>query len=154
MNALKILYFDIDGSILRDSQPKPALADGRFEKTVRNAGFEQLVCVGNLIKIIQFLESQGEAPDGLKMVFDSCRGTIQDEAWYRSITTLVSDPRHRARHLDFTSDWWYLDDMAKWFMDQDGFEELYKEHLGLRIFAPDETGDGSHVLKWLETVCR
>ena len=150
---MKTLYFDIDGSILRGSRPKSALAGGEFERAVRNAGFEELVCVSNVVATIQFLESLGEAPDGRKIVFDVCRGTIQDEAWFRSVTSLVSDPRHRASHIDFASDWWYLDDMAEWFMDLDGFEELYKVHLGRRIFAPDETGDGSHALNWLETVC-
>lgn len=154
LNELKILYFDIDGSILRDSRPKPALADGEFESAVRDAGFERLVCVSNVITIIQFLESQGEAPNGHKMVFDICRGTIQNEVWFRSITTLASDPQHRARHIDLASDWWYLDDMAKWFLEQDGFDELFEENLGHRVFTPDESGDGNRVLEWLQTVCR
>jgi len=147
---MRILYFDIDGTILRDSTPKPALADGAFEQAVQDAGFDQLVCVSNVITTVQFMEKLGQEIDGLGVVFDVCRGTIQDAAWFRSMTTLVSDPEHRARCIDFTADWWYLDDMARWFMEQDEFNEVYEENLGMRIFSPNHNGDSINVLNWLQ----
>jgi len=146
---MKILYFDIDGTILRDSTPKPALADGAFERAVQQAGLEQLVCVSNVITTIQFMEELGQEMDGLGVVYDVCRGTIQHPDWFRKMTTLVSDPEHRARCIDFAADWWYLDDMARWYMEQDHLSEIYEEQLGMRIFAPNQNGDGSNVLNWL-----
>ena len=147
---MKILYFDIDGTILSDSRPKPVLANGVFERAVRRAGFQRLVCVSNVITTIHFLEQLGQEPDGLRIVFNVCRGTIQDEAWFRKMTTLVSDPEHRATCIDFAGDWWYLDDMAKWFMGQEHLGEVYEKNLGGRIFTPRETGNGSNVLNWLQ----
>ena len=146
---MKSLYFDIDGTILRDSTPKPALADGAFERAVQQAGFEQLVCVSNVITTIQFMEKLGQEIDGLGIVFDVCRGTIRGRTWLRNMTTLVSDPEHRARCIDFAADWWYLDDMARWYMQQDQLSEVYQENLGVRIFVPNQDGDGSNVLNWV-----
>ena len=97
---MKTLYFDIDGTILRDSTPKPALSDGAFERAVKTAGFAKLVCVSNVITTIQFMEKLRQEIDGLGVVFDVCRGTIHDPAWFRSMTTLVSDPEHRARCIE------------------------------------------------------
>ena len=149
---MKTLYFDIDGTILRDSTPKPALADGVFEKFVRKAGFEQLVCVSNVITIIQFREQLGHELDPLKIILGVCRGTFQDEAWFRKVTTLASDPEHRARHIDLASDWWYLDDMALWYLEQDGLSEVCEKFSGTRVFAPNENGSGANVLTWLQQI--
>jgi hypothetical protein len=146
---MKILYFDIDGTILRDSRPKPALAHGALERAVKTAGFARLVCVSNVITTIQFMKELGQEIDGLGVVFDVCRRTIHDPAWFRSITKLVSDPEHRARCIDFEADWWYLDDMARWYMEQDHLSEVYEENLGVRLFVPNQDGDGSNVLHWL-----
>jgi len=146
---MKILYFDIDGTILRDSTPKPALADGAFERAVQHAGFVQLICVSNVITTIQFMEELGQEIDGLGVVFDVCRGTFRNAAWFRSITTFVSDPEHRARCIDFAADWWYLDDMARWFMEKDHLSEVCEANLGVRIFSPNQDGDGRSILDWL-----
>ena len=67
---LKILYFDIDGTLLCNSQPKIALANGAFERSVRDAGFDQLVCVGNIVTAIHFLDSIKEPMNGLKFSID------------------------------------------------------------------------------------
>jgi hypothetical protein len=64
-------------------------------------------------------------------------------------STLASDPEHRARCIDFVTDWWYLDDMALWYMEQDHLGEVYEESLGVRIFSAAQNGDGSNVLEWL-----
>ena len=44
---------------------------------------------------------------------------------------------------------WYLDDMARWNMEQDHLSEVYEENLGMRIFSPNQDEDGSNVLDWL-----
>ena len=149
---MRVLYFDIDGTILRDSSPKPALADGAFERAVREAGFQQLVCVSNVITIIQFRKKLGHKLDGLKIVFETCRGTIQDETWFRDVTTLASEPEQRARCVDFSTDWWYIDDMARWYLEQEDMANVYESHLGRRVFEPNEAGDGHNVLNWFSTI--
>ena len=66
----RVLYFDIDGTLLTESEPKTALADGAFEQAVRAAGFDRLVCVGNVVTTIRFLLGREEPIDGLRMVFE------------------------------------------------------------------------------------
>lgn len=83
---LKILYFDIDGTLLCNSEPKTALIKGAFELAVRGAGFRKLVCVGNIITAIHFLNSIEEPLYGLKLVFDICRGIFIDWNWFSGIT--------------------------------------------------------------------
>jgi hypothetical protein len=50
---LRRLYFDIDGTIptLDTGEPKPVLAAGRLEVAIRNAGFDEIVCVGNFVNV-------------------------------------------------------------------------------------------------------
>jgi hypothetical protein len=150
----KILYFDIDGTLLSpESEPKPALAGGAFEQAVREAGFARLVCVSNMGKIIQFLGEMGKVSDGLGLAFELCRGTFADETWFRQATTLAMDAEHRAQTVDYSADWWYLDDLAPYFMEKEGRSDLFKANEGKRIFAPDPNGSGKDILGWLRT-CR
>ena len=146
---LKILYFDIDGTLLCNSQPKIALANGAFERSVRDAGFDQLVCVGNIVTVIHFLDSIKEPMNGLKLVFDTCRGTFADWEWFSGITKLVQDSERRAHHIDFALDWYYLDDMAEVFMIKEGMTELFSRELNRRILMPDSDSDGNDILRWL-----
>jgi hypothetical protein len=48
---MKTLYFDIDGTVLNIGfgQPKSTLANGQLEAAVREAGFQRIICVGNII---------------------------------------------------------------------------------------------------------
>jgi hypothetical protein len=112
---LKILYFDIDGTLLCNSEPKTALSNGIFEIAVRVAGLCKIVCVGSIVTAIHLFNSIREATDGLKLVFDICRGTFVDWDWFSEITELVQDPEHRAQYIDLASDWYYLDDLAEAF---------------------------------------
>jgi hypothetical protein len=54
---LKTLYFDLDGTLVLSSfgQVKPRLDQGRFERGVRRAAFQRLVCVANSVAIISAL---------------------------------------------------------------------------------------------------
>ncbi len=95
---MRTLSFDIDGTLLRGSfgAPKALLAAGAFERAVRAAGFERLVCVGNVVAIVRTLE-RAQPVDGQAMVLRVCQGVFEDEAWFRATTELVEDPAARAR---------------------------------------------------------
>jgi len=151
---MKALYFDIDGTLLAESEPKTALAGGAFERAVREAEFERLVCIGNIVTTIRFLHDRQEPIDGLRMVLDTCRGTFADWDWFRQVTSLVEDSEHRARHIDLTSDWYLLDDLAEGFFMREGMANLYGREVGKRILAPDPFGNGSDVLQWLRNKCK
>src|SRR5215475_14010768 len=98
---MKTLYFDIDGTVVRSdgSEPKPRLAGGNFEAAVRRAGFNRLVCVGNFTRAAHLMRKVRREYDQLGALFGLCRGTFADEAWFRSVTGLVSDPGNRFKHV-------------------------------------------------------
>ena len=150
---MKTLYFDIDGTILLDDRNavKAELGNGEFEAAVRSAGFLALVCVGNFGAIAHAVKELGVEYDELGVLFGLCCGAIQDETWLRSRTVLITDPQHRADFIDYTGDWWYVDDLARHYMESAGKTEIFKENLGKRICAPDPQGDGRDVLEWLST---
>jgi hypothetical protein len=87
--------------------------------------------------------------DSTGVIFDVCRGAFVDEAWFRSRMDLVADPTNRARHIDFSSDWWYVDDLAQHYMELAGLGMEFMSHQGRRICAPDPHGDGLDMLEWL-----
>ena len=148
---MKRLYFDIDGTLLvRDSgEPKAALAHGRFERAVREAGFEQIVCVGKFVRVIREMGSLAPDYDGPGTIFRLCAGVFTDEAWVRASLSLVLDPHNRAAEVDTAADWWYVDDEAEAFFAQVGRTDLFRQHLGGRILVPQPHGDGTDVLDWL-----
>ena len=139
---MKTLHFDIDGTIVHEYQCKPALTNGAFEGAVREADFERIVCVSNAQSIIKFLDDMGQAPDGLRIIFDLCWGAFRDAVWFRQVTTLVPDPERRARFINMTGDWWYLDDLAKSFLDKEGLANVFAEEIRKRILAPEPRSDG------------
>jgi hypothetical protein len=148
---MKTLYFDIDGTILLNDQNavKAHLGSGRFETAVRKAGFTSLVCVGNFCAIAQGIKELGIGYDELGILYGLCRGAFQDETWLRNNTVLINDPRNRADFIDYSSDWWYVDDLAQYYMEIVGKANIYQENPGGRICAPSPNGDGKDVLEWL-----
>src|SRR5262245_52688787 len=135
---MRRLYFDVDGTILRmyTTSAKPALANGVFERAIRRAGIEEVVCVGNYVAVALMMSSIREDFDPLGAVFEVCAGVFEDEEWFRTHTKLVSDPDERAAEVDLTSDWWYVDDLAeKYFLDADR-ADVFQKHLGVRIAHP------------------
>ena len=148
---MRCLYFDIDGTLLGlDSGiPKPALAEGGFEAAVRRAHIDRLVCVGNFCRVVQTVQAVNPAYDGLGAIFALCRGAFVDEEWFRSVTTLIADPENRGGAIDFSGDWWYVDDLAEQFFGRAGLHELYRDQTGRRILAPQPDGTGDDVLSWL-----
>jgi hypothetical protein len=147
----RILYFDLDGTLvhIRTGQLKSSLGGGRFERAVRSARFERLVCVGNAVAIVHALRDQGHEVDGTDMVFRLCSGAFETHDWFCARCALASDPRRRARDIDWRSDWWYVDDLAGRYLAQEGRQDLLTRHRGGRILVPDPAGDGSDLLDWL-----
>jgi hypothetical protein len=147
---VKILYFDINGTIVRDYQCKPALAGGAFEQAVREAGFGSLVCMSNAQSFIKLLDEMGHAaPNPLAVMFDMCWGAFRDADWFYQVTTLVPDPEHRALYIDVATDWWYLDDLAKNYLENEGRASIFETNQGRRILVPTADSDGDEILRWL-----
>lgn len=149
-SAVRTLYFDIDGTLLRGSfgAPKARLAQGAFERAVRAADVERLVCVGNVVAIVRTLE-RGQRVDGHGMVLRVCQGVFEDEAWFRRVTDLVADPAARAAAIDEARDWFWVDDLAERYCVTAGRADLFRAHAGTRILVPAPDGDGGDVLRWL-----
>lgn len=147
---MKTLYFDIDGTILRAGTlaAKSALADGGFERAVRAAGFEALVCVGDLGLAVHLAARLDPTYDSLGVLFEMCDGALIDESWLRSVTTFVSEPDHRVRHLDLTRDWWYVDDLAAAYCALEDQGALFERWQGHRILVPLADGDGRDMVAW------
>jgi hypothetical protein len=146
---MKTLYFDINGTVVREYQCKPALAGGAFEQAVREAGFGSLVCMSNAQGFIKLLDEMGHVTNPLSIIFDMCWGAFRDAAWFQRVTTLVPDPDHRALYIDFATDWWYVDDLAKEYLEKEGFASLFEANVGRRILVPSPGGDGGEILRWL-----
>ena len=151
---MRRLYFDIDGTLLIEEQgiPKPHLANGAFEHAVRDAGFEELVCVGNFVAALHAVNEVEPDHDGLGAIFTLCGSTFTDEAWFRGVCTLVTDPINRASEIDLESDWWYVDDLADYYLWKAGRESVFENHNHGRILVPDAAGDGADIRGWLESL--
>ena len=146
---MKTLYFDINGTLTFQYTCKPALAGGAFERGVRAARFDRLVCVSNFQKHIAFLEEMGKKPDALAILFDACFGAFADPAWFRQVTSMVADSDRRAHSIVFSEDWWYVDDNAREYCAAVGLSNLFDLHRGTRILCPRSDSDGSEILEWL-----
>jgi hypothetical protein len=150
----RTLYFDLDGTVVvRDfGHVKPKLADGGFERAIRHAGFERLVCVANMCTIVTALLEIEPDTDGRGMILQLCQGAFQDETWFRRVTTLIPDGAHRARHIDFAGDWWWADDRPAKFLALEGLLPLLDQHRGHRLMVTDPDGDGSDLIEWFERI--
>jgi hypothetical protein len=148
---MKTLYFDVDGTVVLNEEHsvKPALAAGRFESAIRNADFARLVCVGNFGAIAHAVKSIDAEYDELAILFRLCLGAFQDEAWFLSHASLITDPANRADHIDFEGEWWYVDDLAEFYLQRANKHAIFKKHIGSRICMPDPNGAGQDVLNWL-----
>ena len=154
MSYLKManLYFDIDGTLLDidSGNAKEALANGRFEDTVRRLGIHQLICVGTMTDVIRSAKEYDDSYDSLGVLFRICRGTFLDEYWFRDNIILVHDSCNRAREIDLTSDWWYVDDLAEYYFKIADLDSEFKTNAGTRILVPTPNGDGTDILSWME----
>ena len=112
-----------------------------------------MVCVSNVQNLIQLAEDLGQVTDRVGMVFDLCWGAVRDKPWFRQVTTLVPDPDHRGRFIDFAGDWWYVDDLAKEYLERENSGNLFVEHCGKRILVPEVRSGGTEILRWLRVCC-
>jgi hypothetical protein len=149
---MKTLYFDIDGTILNGGSHlvKPRLGGGALERAVKAAGFTHLVCVGNFGLVASAMEFLKIEYDALGTLFKLCDGAFQDEAWFRSAVTLVSEPDKRGVLIDTSGDWWYVDDLGDEYLAAAGRDNLLTVENGKRILIPDPTGNGADMLGWLK----
>lgn len=152
----KILYFDLDGTIVHNEfgAVKSRLGHGHLERCIRSAGFERLVCVANVCSIVSALKEIGREVDGPGMILQLCPGAIEDESWFRAVVSLIPDGSRRVRYIDFDGDWWWVDDRALYFLEREGLAHLGHENQGRRLMIPRPDGDGADVLEWLESVAR
>lgn len=150
---MKTLYFDINGTLVHESghRGKSALAHGVFEDAVRAAGFRRLVCVSSLVRVVQTMRAAGRVDDPWDALFAACGGAFTDHEWFRRIVELGEHCHQRVRCIELDGDWWYLDDAARLYCEDAGRDDLYRLHVGGRIFDPDPVGDGTDVLEWLRT---
>ena len=151
---MKILYFDIDGTVLRNDAPaaKPLLGNGRFEELISRAGFDRVVCVGNMITIARHMAEVAPDTDPAEIVFRYLDGAFVDIEAFRARVVYSEDPEHRARHMDFDADWWYVDDMAAHYLELEGLGDVLRAEWGRRVFIPRPNGDGRGVAAWLTGV--
>jgi hypothetical protein len=150
----RVLYFDIDGTLVQPpfGAAKAALADGAFERAVRAACFDRLVCVSDACLAARMaLARGGGASSPWAALFRLCRGTFQDPAWFRLHVDAVTDPLHRAMAIDPCEDWFYVDDRASSYAAQAG---LGSQDGCRRILTCRPSGDGSDVLRWLLGLAR
>jgi hypothetical protein len=150
----RVLYFDIDGTLVRlgNGEPKPALVGGRFEAAVRRAGIEDLVCVGGFVEIVQYVRATNPEFDGVGAFLRLCPDVIRDEAWFRSVVRLVQDPPNRAAEIALDRDWYYADDLAESYLRKASLEHVFTQEQGRRILVPEPDGDGEDLLRWLGTL--
>ena len=133
---------------------KPALRNGEFERLVRAAGFDRVICVSNMIQTIQMVRELGVTEDGMDIVYRYCDGAFSSENWLRSAVELIDEPDRRAREIDFDLDWWYVDDLAEYYLRLDGRGEEFDAEQGHRVCVPDKDGQGGRVKAWLDDLSR
>ena len=130
-------------------EPKPALLNGAFERAVRLARFEELVCVGNFVDAGRAAQGIDRRYDIHTAIVSICGGVFRDEEWFRENTALVQDSYNRAGEVSLESDWWYVDDLAEYYFKAAYREDVFEENVGRRIFVPEPEGSGQDVLDWI-----
>lgn len=150
------MYFDIDGSLLigDTGKPKAALANGAFERALRRCRFERLICVGNFVDAARTASKINSDYDIHGAIFRICAGVFEDEEWFRAATSLTDDSYYRAAGVDLSVDWWYLDDLAKYYFSAAGRQDVFEVNAGVRIFIPSADGDGEDVINWIDRIDR
>ncbi len=150
----RILYFDIDGTLVREpfGAAKPALGLGRFGDLARAAGFDRLVCVSDAVSIGRLIASQRPGEDVMDTVLHLAGGTLRDGAWFRTRVHPVDDPQFRGRAIDTTQDWYYVDDWAAMHLEEaHPTSWLYHLRQG-RVLQCNAAGSGEDIVAWLRRI--
>jgi phosphoglycolate phosphatase-like HAD superfamily hydrolase len=150
---LRVLYFDIDGTLTDyDDAPKAAFAGGALEQALKDLSFDRLFCVSGWADPTANAQTRAPEEHRARAIHDLLRPVFPDRDWFLSRLALGTDTDHRCRQIDLTTDWWYADDWAdKFFVEHFG-RELYERELGKRVLRVDPFTGGSDVLAWLTRI--
>ena len=148
----KVLYFDIDGTILDyDDQPKQALINGHLENALKKADFDYLACVSGWVDIfydpvmkLDTLEKKKEA------LYQLLEPLFPDKVWFFEKIILITDTDHRCKYMDLNIDWFYVDDWADEFMTKVHGADSFQKEKDRRILLCDHRGNGRDIIAWLE----
>ena len=148
---MKTLYFDIDGTVLPidKDEAKTFLRNGALEKSIRRAGFERLVCVGNIGIVANAIVELGVDYDAIEVVFRLCDSAFEDKEWFQDVTRMVDDPENRASLIDYESGWWYVDDLAEHYLEKANRLGVLQDPVCDRVFIPNPKGNGTGIIEWL-----
>jgi hypothetical protein len=148
----RLLYFDIDGTILDKSSKavKKNLQDGQLELKIREANFDKIYCVGNVNDIFQGLDKMGQHVDSVEIVYTLCFDAFTDFDWFMNYVCCTKNPDQRIKQIQFSEDWWYMDEMAGHYLKKGGKSEILKRQQGNRILIPKPNGDGEDIINWFE----
>ena len=152
----KFLYFAIDGTILDGSTKavKKNLQNGVLELKIREANFENTFCVGNVNNIFKGLEQMGQHVENAEIVFTLCFNAFTNFDWFINTVCCSKNPDQEINQIDFTADWWYMDDLAERYLKKIGKNDILKEEKGKRILIPDPVGNGQDIITWFESMVR
>jgi hypothetical protein len=152
----KSLYFAIDGTILDASTKvvKKNLQNGVLELKIREAHFEKIFCVGNVNNIFTGLEQLGQHIEKAEIVYTLCFDAFTDFDWFVNTVCCSNDPDQGINQIDFTGDWWYMDDFAVRYLQKSGKDDILKKEKGKRIIVPDPIGNGQDIIKWFDSMLR
>ena len=149
----RVLYFDIDGVLVDyEDRPKSALLGGIFERAVREAGFEQLVCVSGWAAMAAAPVLKIPPRDQGGWLYQRIAGLFPSRDWFLEHLVLCEDPDRRGWSIDVSADWYYVDDWADKFFPAAHGPTLYAAELGRRICLANAHGDGSDVLAWVRRI--
>jgi hypothetical protein len=150
----KLLYFDIDGTILDSSTKavKRNLQNGQLELKIREAHFDKIYCVGNVNEIFKGLEEMGQQVDSVEIIYTLCFDAFTDFDWFMKNVCCAKQSDQRIKEIQFNEDWWYMDVLAERYLDTDESIGVLKQHLGARIFIPKPEGDGEDIINWFGTI--
>ena len=151
---MRTLYFDLDGTILigDTGMAKPALADGKLELAVQQAGINRLICVGSIVDIVAVAEEVDATYCKMDALFKLCGGVFADKAWFSENVLLARSSEMRAREVNLKDDWWYVDDMAQYYFRVADREDIFLSNYGGRIMVPSPCGDGQDVVTWMKAM--
>lgn len=149
--ARRVLYFDIDGTLVRPAlgSAKRALARGRFERAVRDAGFDLLVCVSSACDEEAGARRMRDACERWRRAFHLCRGTFEDLAWFRRRVRALGTPRLAVPRGERAAEDYHLYARG---VPPAGRPDLAAARREGRLLECDPRGEGADVLAWLRSV--